>query len=780
LGYVFPSGNLTGLAIPNQALLSNKDLTHIQNTIKNPGFYCYCLVKRIHKKNMRRPLKILLLEDSFQEAELIQRLLLKRKMKCEFHLAMDKENFLQALDKFSPDVILSDNSLPQFDATEALKITRERSLHLPFILVTGTVSEEFAANIIKQGADDYILKDRMIRLPTAIDAALRNRESEKEKLTALQNLMRSEEKYRQLVERVSDGFIALDTKWNIVYANKIAEEMLRRPSGYLVGKNLWAEFPDAIDEPFYEAYHRAMRMQKNIHLREYSVAINRWVETSIFPSPSGLSIYFRDITDQKKAEEEIQKNEEQYRDLIENITDLICTHDLNGRILSVNKAAEELIGHKFNPKENLNIRDILDPDKKDLFDLYITELKTKGRVQGLMKVKTFTGKIHIWEYNNSLKKTDAETAIVRGYARDITESRKAEEKLRQSEIRLNEAQALAHISSWEIDFAKNIHTWSDEFYRIYGLHKDEVQPSAELFLSFMHPDDADFAQKKMQEAFDTLKNSSFNFRFIRKDSIIRHGYTEWRFEFDKKGRPLRLYGIVQDITDRKEAEEERKKLEFELQEQQRNEQIKITATALEAQEKERSAIGEELHDNVNQILVGTKLMLSMIKNKSEEAPEIINTCIINLQNAIQENRKLAHELVTPDFETTDLVEQISNMTDIMLKTSGIDVFIDTSYFTEELLDNQQKLAIYRIAQEQCTNIVKYAKGSLTNIFLSTTDGLFKMIISDDGKGMETGEKTDGIGLRNIKGRLSIFNGTANINTEPGKGFTLEITIPFKK
>jgi signal transduction histidine kinase len=55
-----------------------------------------------------------------------------------------------------------------------------------------------------------------------------------------------------------------------------------------------------------------------------------------------------------------------------------------------------------------------------------------------------------------------------------------------------------------------------------------------------------------------------------------------------------------------------------------------------------------------------------------------------------------------------------------------------------------------------------------------------MIISDDGKGMETGKKTDGIGLRNIKGRLSIFNGTAEINTAPGKGFTLEITIPFKK
>jgi len=725
-------------------------------------------------------LKILLLEDSLEEAELIQRVLLKQKMKCEFHLATDKELFLEALDKFSPDVILSDNSLPQFDATEALKITRNRSLHIPFILVTGTVSEEFAANIIKDGADDFILKDRMARLPSAINAALLKQESEKEKLTALQNLMRSEEKYRQLVERVSDGFIALDTKWNIVYANKIAEEILGRPAGSLTGKNIWAEFPESINRPLYEAYYRAMRMQKNIYLREYSVSFNRWMETSIFPSPSGLSVYFRDITDQKKAEEEILKSEEQYRDLIENITDLICTHDLDGRILSVNRAAERLMGRKFNPQESLNIKDILAPDKKDLFGRYITELKKKGRVQGLMKVKTFTGQIHIWEYNNSLKKTGAKTAIVRGYARDITESRKAEEKLRQSEARLNEAQAIAHISNWEIDLTQNSHTWSDEFYRIYGLDKNEIQPSAELFLSFMYPEDAEFAQKKMQEAFDRLKGSSFNFRFIRKDGITRYGYTEWRFQFDKKGKPLRLYGIVQDITERKEAEEERKKLQFELLEQQRNEQLKITTTALESQEKERNEIGRELHDNVNQILVGTKLMLSIVKNKSAEATEILNASISNLQHAIQENRKLAHELVTPDFETMNLVDQITNLTDLMLKKSGIDVFIDTRHFTEDLLDSQQKLAVYRIAQEQCTNIIKYAKAGLTNIFLSTTDGLFKMIISDDGKGMETGKKTDGIGLKNIKGRLSIFNGTANINTAPDKGFTLEITIPFKK
>ena len=129
---------------------------------------------------MERPLKILLLEDSSIDAEIIKRLLLKEKLRCELRLVMDKKEFIKALAEFSPEVILSDNSMPQFSAAEALKITRQKFLHVPFILVTGTVSEEYAANIIKEGADDYILKDRLTRLPAAIAAARAQRRALKE------------------------------------------------------------------------------------------------------------------------------------------------------------------------------------------------------------------------------------------------------------------------------------------------------------------------------------------------------------------------------------------------------------------------------------------------------------------------------------------------------------------------------------------------------------------------------------------------------------------------
>jgi PAS domain S-box-containing protein len=847
---------------------------------------------------MEKPLKILLLEDSDADAEIIQRLLLKEKMHCEFSLATNKKNFLKTLEEFFPDVILSDNSLPQFNASEALQITRQRFLYIPFILVTGTVSEEYAANIIKLGADDYVLKDRMARLPASIEAALKKRRALKEvndyKYALDQSAIVAITDQKGIIQYANDNFCKI-SKYTF-------EELIGRdyriinsgyhPKSYI--KNLWETIAKG-----------------NIWRGEFCNKTKDgnfyWVDTTIIPflnekqKPYQYLAIHIDITEKKKTEEIILKSEEQYRDLVNNISDLICTHDLEGNVLSMNSAAEKLTGIKFNLQHKLNIKNLLLPHVKNEFDNYIEDIKKNGFSKGVMKVKTLSGEVRTWEYNNTLKTAGMATPIVRGYARDITESKKAEKKIIKSEERLKEAQSIAHISNWEIDFVNNVQTWSDELYNIYGINKAEVQPSTELFLSVIHPDDSVYAQEKVNEAFSTLKGSSFNFRFIRKDGITRHGYTEWRFEFDKNGKPIRLYGILQDITERKEAENDllqtqmrlkqaqeiahlgnweinferntskwsdevyriygltpgdhnlsmdewlsfvhpddmdyvkqiieksqttlndlsfyyrivrkngivrhvysqskyefnnegkpiglygivhditdKKKLEAELFEQQRKEQLTITATALQAQEKERNAIGQELHDNVSQILVGTKLLLSIANNDPAKNPSLVSSCIDNIQKVIDENRRLAHTLVTPDLETTNLAEQISGLSDNMLNPSGINVYINTKNLQEDLMSDEQKIAVYRIAQEQCTNIIKYAKAGMVNISLRTTGNLFEMIISDDGKGMEKGKKINGIGLQNIKGRLSIFNGVANINTTPDKGFTLEISFPLKK
>lgn len=140
-----------------------------------------------------------------------------------------------------------------------------------------------------------------------------------------------------------------------------------------------------------------------------------------------------------------------------------------------------------------------------------------------------------------------------------------QQKLEYSEARLKEAQTLGQIGNWELDLITNINIWSDEIYNIFGINRQGVTPSIESFLSLLHPDDVSHARDIIPQSFQTTEAGSFNSRFIKKDTGIKHIYTEWKFEFDNNQKPVRIYGIVQDITEAKQADEALRKLESNLQ-----------------------------------------------------------------------------------------------------------------------------------------------------------------------------------------------------------------------
>jgi PAS domain S-box-containing protein len=137
---------------------------------------------------MRKPIKILMLEDSMEDAAVIQCLLSREITGLQFEVATSREQFLLALDEFNPSIVLAGNRVPHLDARQALEIMQQRSYGIPFIMVTGTISEEFAGDIIKAGADDYILKDRLNRLPNAILAAIKNKSNELERQSAIREM----------------------------------------------------------------------------------------------------------------------------------------------------------------------------------------------------------------------------------------------------------------------------------------------------------------------------------------------------------------------------------------------------------------------------------------------------------------------------------------------------------------------------------------------------------------------------------------------------------------
>src|SRR5689334_17291478 len=137
---------------------------------------------------MKSVLKVLCLEDDEEDFEFINETLQKSSLVCVTRRVDTEDKFKNSLVEFNPDVILSDHALPQFNSMEALRVCQLQELKAPFILVTGAVSDEFAVTCLKAGADDYILKSNLNRLPSAIKNALKLKETEKAKLKAISDL----------------------------------------------------------------------------------------------------------------------------------------------------------------------------------------------------------------------------------------------------------------------------------------------------------------------------------------------------------------------------------------------------------------------------------------------------------------------------------------------------------------------------------------------------------------------------------------------------------------
>lgn len=844
-------------------------------------------------------LRLLILEDNPDDAELIQTTLRRAGMKFDIKLVSSREAFTEALDSFVPEFILSDHQLPQFISSEALEISRKKLPDVPFILVTGTVSEEFAVEIIKAGADDYILKDRMSRLPLAIETALKNRKAQKEIsdyryaldetaivaitdqkgiiLYANENFCKiSKYNAAELIGKdhriINSGYhpasyikdlwvrVANGKIWRGEFRNRakdgtlywvdttiipflgangkpyqylairiditerkiMQEQLIERekqldlfishsPAAlamfdnemhYVAVSERWIsdyklEGRDLLGESHYDIFPDLPGHWKEIHQRCLAGSTEKneedffihpdgrrtWLRWEVHPwrrasgEIGGIIIFSEDISKRKAAELHIRESEEKYRTLFFRSPLPKWIYELDTlRFLEVNDAAIELYGYSREEFLNMTIRDIRPPEElpRLLEDIKKVAAEADSR-RGLWRHRKKNGEIIIVEtLAHSLNFENRHTRMV--IAMDITEKLKKEQEILQTQMRLREAQAIAHISNWEIDMLQDSITWSDEFYRIFGLDQDTAVPSRELFINCIHPEDRAFAQAQIEEAFEQITDSSFEFRFIKGDAELRYGYVQWKFEFDREGKPQRLFGILQDITERKEAEQHLKALEDQMTEQKIQEQKEIARAIITGQEKERVNIGKELHDNINQILAGTKLFLSVAAKRNEELKEIVHYPMELLDRSIEEIRLLSHQLVPP-LKHIDLDEQVK---DLLLKLEfGQHIDTELVYsIPAGLLEPELKLNIYRILQEQVNNIIKYAEAKQVTVEMRAQDGHIDIAITDDGKGFDSTARREGIGISNIINRAESFNGQVQIKSSPGKGCRIEVTIPY--
>jgi len=224
--------------------------------------------------------------------------------------------------------------------------------------------------------------------------------------------------------------------------------------------------------------------------------------------------------------------------------------------------------------------------------------------------------------------------------------------------------------------------------------------------------------------------------------------------------------------------------QYELQKQLNNERIhyknQLAMEVFNAQEQERKNIGEELHDNINQMLGVVKLYIEHAQMNPGARDEMLKKSAQFIREVIDEIRRLSKSLVSPTLSDLGLKESISELVEAIDSIKKIDITFNSKDFSEEGLNATQKLMIYRIVQEQLNNILKHSRAEHVEIDLIQQDDAFRVLIVDDGVGFNPDQTTSGLGLKNMRHRLELFNGELRIHTAPQEGCMLEARFEAKK
>lgn len=217
-----------------------------------------------------------------------------------------------------------------------------------------------------------------------------------------------------------------------------------------------------------------------------------------------------------------------------------------------------------------------------------------------------------------------------------------------------------------------------------------------------------------------------------------------------------------------------------LAEYERLKRIELTKATLQALETERKFIGEELHDNINQVLSSVKIYLEVAQSDPANSGSLIAKSHEYICNAIREIRNISNKLIAPGEQLLELSDMIRQMANDISQTKNIQFNLDLERcFPADLLP-EQRIAVFRIVQEQFNNIQKYSNASHVHVLLENRSPNFYLRIEDDGVGTDLISTKNGLGLTNMTSRVELYNGKIHMESSPGKGFLLEAIMDIQQ
>ena len=497
----------------------------------------------------------------------------------------------------------------------------------------------------------------------------------------------------------------------------------------------------------------------------------------------GLSI---DITERKQLEAARQI----FVSLADNSTEFIGMCDMNFRPFYANAAAMRMVGlESLEQVCRTPVKDFFFPeDQVIIYEEFFPRVIQEGKGELEIRFRHFTTGEALWMLYNVFTLTDPKGKPI-GLAtvsRDITARKRAEEALQASQERLALAQRSANAGVWDWEVPTNTLSWSPEYYFLYGLDPS-VKPTYDNWLASVLEEDRERVDRHVHEAMAAQSDLDLQVRIQHPERGIRWLNALGRTAYDEKGHPVRLTGFTIDVTERQRADEALRAAHGELAERvhqllEQQERLRaLSVTNEELREHAARHIAHELHDEAGQILAAVRIALARIAVKAAPALDDdlghVKALITQVEDQL---RHLAHELRPTILDDLGLGPALEFLSHGVAQRWGLKIAVTGAIGI--VLPPKIATILYRVAQEALTNVVRHAGAREVILRLERRPDAVRLLIRDDGKGFDvsgTAGQQRGLGLLGIEERVMAVDGTVEIQSQPGKGTDVVVTVPLK-
>ena len=738
---------------------------------------------------MSRSLRVLIAEDNPADVELVIRQLRKAGFDPDWRRVETGEEYLKALDP-PPDIILSDYSMPQFSGTVALKMLKQRSLDVPFIIVSGTIGEDLAVEMMKLGATDYFLKDRLGRLGQSVGHALEEHRLQAERKRTVESL----NLFRTLIDRTLDGIEVIDPETgrildtNTTTCERLGyscEEMLTMTVADIsttVTRDSWQAIVDNIRKTGFlitESEHRRKDGST------FPVEINvRYIELN----RDYMLAVVRDITERKRVAEELCQREDDLAQAqrvaklgswrYDTTSDKVRWSDELFRIFGVKKSCFDGTHESF-------LTYVLSDDRPKVLQVS-AEAKARGTSFEIeYRIQTRAGDVKtIQEIGRAKMDAGGRVLELFGTAQDITEQKRAIKQIAEQAALLDKTQDAIIVR----DLQHNVLFWSKGAERLYGWTAEEAMGGDVTEMLY------DMDVSKFQEATAmVMKKGEWSGELNQFTKDRRKLTVEGRCTLvrDEEGRPKSVLAIYTDVT-------ERKKIEAQFLRAQRMESIGVLA----------GGVAHDLNNILSPIMMSIeilremaddpekKLILETIETSAQRGADIVGQ-ILSFARGMEGRRV--------EIQPKHLIRDIEHIIrDTFPKNIRVECDVSSEIWT--ILGDPTQL--HQILLNLCVNArdampeggvlaIRLENRMLDKQYAAMNQNVREgdyvcLEVTDTGTGMpasvvekifdpffttkEIGKGT-GLGLSTVLAIVKSHEGFVSVYSEPGKGTTFRIYFP---